>query len=169
MGISLYSIADEYLRDLEKLESLQESGELSLQTLEDTLEGLSGDLEVKAVNVISYAKNLEAESEAIQKAIDSMQLRIKSLDNKTEWLREYVKTNMQRTGIKEIKCPYFVMKLQDNPAKVVIDCEAAIPDDCWRVIPEKREPDKKAIKAKLESGENVSYAHIEKGQRLIIK
>lgn len=163
--LKLYAVADEYLRDLNKIESL----ELDAQTYLDTLEGLSGDIEVKALNVMAYARNLEAESDAIQAAIEAMQNRMKALDRKAEWMREYLKTQMERTGITEIKSPYFVMKLQDNPVKVVIDCEAALPDDCWRLIPEKREPDKKAIKAKLDAGENLAAAHLEKGKRLVVK
>lgn len=163
--LKLYEVADAYLHDLEALEEM----EIDRQVFADTLEGMSGDLEVKALNVMSYAKNLEAESDAIQAAIENMQNRSRALDNKAAWMREYLKTQMERTGITEIKSPYFVMKLQDNPAKVVIDYEAALPDDCWRLIPAKLEPDKKAIKAKLDAGENLSAAHLEKSKRLVVR
>lgn len=169
VGIALYRVADEYLRDLEALEKMEEAGQLTAQSLADTLEGLSGDLEVKALNVMSYTRNLEAESQAIADALVEMQSRMLAIDKKAKWMREYLKIQMERTGITEIKSPYFVMKLQDNPAKVIIDCEAAIPDECWRVIPETREPDKKAIKVILESGVDVSFAHLEKSKRLVVK
>lgn len=170
-NLTLYEITDDYLAALQTLESLAETGQLSPDVVADTIEGLSGDLEVKAKNVIGYAKSLEAESDAIQNAIDGMQKRMLALDKKAEWMREYVKDAMERTGITEIKSPYFVIKLKDNPGKVIVDCEAGLPDDCWREIPATREPDKKAIKAKLEAGD-VSVnacAHIEKGKRLDVK
>ncbi len=168
-GLALYQVADEYLRDLEALEKMEEAGQLTAQSLADTLEGLSGDLIVKALNVMSYARNLEAEAEEISKAIVAMETRMFSLGSKATWMREYLKTQMERTGITEIKSPYFVIKLQDNQAKVIIDCEAAIPSNYWRVIPETREPDKKAIKLFLDSGADVSFAHLEKGKRLVVK
>lgn len=168
-SLKLYEVANEYLHDLELLEHMETSGELSAQAFTDTLEGLSGDFETKALNVICFARNLEAEADAIQGAIDAMQARMRALDSKAEWIRGYIFTQMQRTGISEIKSPYFVMKLKNNPGKVVIDCEAALPADCWRVVPETREVDKKAIKAILDEGKEMAGAHIEKSQRLEIK
>lgn len=168
-NLTLFNIADDYLAALQTLESLAETGQLSPEVVADTLEGLSGDVEAKATNVIAYARSLELESNAIREAFAPMLERAHQLDKKAEWMRAYVKTQMERTGITEIKSPYFVMKLQSNPAKVIIDCEAALPQDCWRVVPETREPDKKAIKARLEAGENLTGAHLEKGVRLVVK
>lgn len=170
-NLTLYELSDDYLAALQTLESLAESGQLSPEVVADTIEGLSGDLEVKAKNVIGYVKSLEAESDAISNAIDGMQKRMLALDKKAEWMREYVKSAMERTGITEIKSPYFVIKLKDNPGKVIIDCEAGLPDYCWREVPATREPDKKAIKAKLDEGDKTvsAAAHIEKGKRLEVK
>lgn len=170
-NLTLYEITDDYLAALQTLESLAESGQLSPEVVEDTIEGLSGDLEVKAKNVIGYAVSLVSEADAIDAATVPMMKRANTLRDKAAWMREYVKTAMERTGITEIKSPYFVIKLKDNPGKVVIDCEAGLPDDCWREIPATREPDKKAIKTMLEAGnKTVSAAsHIEKGKRLEVK
>ena len=170
-GLTLFEITDDYLAALQTLESLAESGQLSPEVVEDTIEGLSGDLEVKAKNVIGYAKSLEAEADAIADAIHGMSMRMVGLQHKAQWMRGYVQSAMERTGITEIKSPYFVIKLKDNPGKVIVDCEAGLPESCWRVVPETREPDKKAIKAKLEAGDKTvsAAAHIEKGKRLEVK
>ena len=169
--MSLYEVANVYLKDLEMLEHMETSGELSVQALEDTLEGLPGEFEEKAKNVAYYAKNLEAEADAIKSAIEAMQARSKALQNKADWMRWYLESNMLRTGITEIKCPYFVMKIKKNPPKVVVDCEAALPDVCFKVIPETRQIDKAAIKELLLKGDTktMSGAHIEQGERLEIK
>lgn len=170
-NLTLYEITDDYLAALQTLESLAESGQLSPEVVADTVEGLSGDLEVKAKNVIGYAKSLEAEAFAIIDATLAMTDRAASLRKKAEWMRKYVQSAMERTGITEIKSPYFVIKLKDNPGKVIIDCEAGLPDYCWREIPATREPDKKAIKTMLEAGNKTvsAAAHIEKGKRLEVK
>lgn len=168
-GLRLFEIADEYIAALKTLESLADAGTLSAEVVADTIDGMSGELEAKATNVIAYARSLELESNAIREAFAPMLERAHQLDKKAEWMRAYVKTQMERTGITEIKSPYFVLKIRENPASVVIDNEAGIPDKCWRVIPEKREPDKKAIKAMIEAGEEATFAHLEKTRRLEIK
>lgn len=168
-NLQLYTMADEYLAALKTLESLADAGTLSSEVVADTLEGLSGELEANATNVIGYARSLELEAAAIKQATGPMLARAKTLEAKAEWMRAYVKVQMERTGITEIKSPYFVLKIRENPASVVIDNEAGIPEQCWRVIPEKREPDKKAIKAMIESGEQVEFAHLERSKRLEVK
>lgn len=169
MSLALYKVADDYLAALRTLESLLADGTLTQEVVSDTIEGLSGDLEVKALNIIAYTKNLEAEANAIESAITPMKLRMESLRRKRDWLREYVLSNMRRTKITEIKSPYYIIRVRENPARVVIDNEAGLPADCWREIPARREPDKAAIKAKLSTGEKMECAHLEKGVRLEIK
>lgn len=167
--LQLYAISDEYIAALKTLESLADAGTLSAEVVADTLEGMAGDVEAKATNVIAYARSLELESNAIREAFAPMLERAHQLDKKAEWMRAYVKTQMERTGITEIKSPYFVLKIRENPASVVIDNEAGMPETCWRVIPEKREPNKKAIQAMIEAGECVEFAHLEKTRRLQVK
>lgn len=169
MTLALYEVAENYVAALRTLESLLEAGTLTQEVVSDTLEGLSGDMEVKVKNVVAYTKNIEAEADAIRAAIDKMKARMKALDSKSEWLRDYILQNMKRTQIKEIKTPYYVIRLRDNPAHVVIDNEAGLPADCWRTIPERREVDKAAIKARLSLGEVMQCAHLEKDVRLEIK
>lgn len=168
-GLTLYEVAHDYLEALRTMESLLADGTLTQEIVNDTLEGLSGSMEVKAANVVAYMRNLEAESTAIREAVKPMLARIKTLDSKTEWLRDYVKDQMLRTRITEIKTPYYVIRVRDNPAHVVIDNEAGIPIDCWLEVPAHREPDKTEIKKKILAGDIIECAHLEKGTRLEIK
>jgi len=62
--MNLYSLAAEYRQAAESIANL----DLDDQTIADTLEGLSGELEVKATNVAMFAKNLEATATAIKEA-----------------------------------------------------------------------------------------------------
>jgi len=61
-NLTLYTIADQYLQDLQKLQDM----EINDQTFADTLESLSGELEVKATNVAMFIRNLEANADAIK-------------------------------------------------------------------------------------------------------
>lgn len=162
----MYQIADAYLQDLRRLEEL----DLDEQTVADTLEGLSGELEVKATNVAAFCRNLEASADAIKQAETQMAARRKAIENRASRIREYLKANMERTGITEIASPHFKLAIRKNPPSVVIDAESQIPES-FMVAPEppKPYPDKKLIAKAIKEGAEVPGAHLEQGTRLDIK
>jgi hypothetical protein len=162
---NLFELAQQYRADVAKLEDL----ELDDQTLSDTLESLSGDLELKAVNVIKFAKNLEATAAAIKEAEAAMAARRKSLEKRSDALRAYVFHNMQSSGIQKIECDYFRMAVRDNPPAVDIFDLAQLPQDYMREIPATYAPDKTLIKTAIKDGFVVPGAKLVTSQRLEIK
>jgi hypothetical protein len=166
MNTSLYVLASEYEAVANKL---MES-DLDEVTIKDTLESISGDLEVKATNVAMFVRNLEASAEQIKQAEKAMADRRKAIEGKAESIREYLKANMQRVGITKIESPHFSLTLKKNPHKLVIDDAGRIPSNLYvyPVAPDPY-PDNEAIKAKLKAGEVVEGAHLEQGERLEIK
>ena len=111
-NLTLYTIADQYLQDVQKLMDMDIEDQ---QTFEDTLESLTGDLEVKATNVAMFLRNLEASADAIKVAEKAMADRRKSLEAKADRMRQYLLDNMLRTGISKIDCPYFALSIRKNP------------------------------------------------------
>jgi hypothetical protein len=61
---SLYDIAAQYRTDATRLADL----DLPAEVVTDTLDAMSGELEVKAQNVVMYARNLQATATAIKDA-----------------------------------------------------------------------------------------------------
>lgn len=163
--MNLYEISAQYRADVAKLEEL----DLDDQTFSDTLEALAGDLEAKAVNVIFYAKNLDATADAIKKAEEDMAARRKVLQRRSDRLREYVKHNMLTAGISKISCDYFQLAIQNNPPSVEIFDSAQLPADYLREIPAKFEPDKALIAKAIKDGFDVAGAKLNQSQRLVIK
>ena len=165
-SLALYVIADEYLAAAQQLADL----DLDPQTVADTLEGLSGAMEVKATNVAMFARNLEASAEAIKGAEAQMAARRKAIENRAAAVREYLKAQMERTGIKEIASPHFKLAIRTNPPAVVIDAQSQIPAEFMRQ-PETPPPapDKKAIAAAIKAGKEVPGAHTEQSTRLEIR
>ncbi len=163
---ALYQLADEYLVAAKTLADL----DMDPQTVADTLDGLAGDLEVKATNVAAFARNLEASAEQIKQAEAQMAARRKAIERRAEHLREYLKTNLERTGINKVECPWFVLSIKKNPPAVVIDAASQIPAEFMRT-PEAPPPapDKKAIAEAIKAGREVAGAHLEAGTRLEIK
>lgn len=166
MSTALYVLSNEYQEAARQLADL----ELDEQTIADTLEGLAGEIEIKATNVAMFCRNLEASAEQIREAERAMALRRKSIENRAEHIREYLKANMEATGITEISCPYFKLAIKQNPASVVIDAESQIPVEFMRIPePPPATPDKKALAAALKEGKEIPGAHLARGTRLDIR
>lgn len=163
---ALYQIADQYMADVAKLQDL----DLDAQTLADTLESMGGEIEAKATNVAMFVRNLESLAEQIKAAETQMANRRKAIESRADAVREYLLTNMLRTGITKIESPYFKISVKQNPASVVVVAADLIPAKYLRqAAPPPPAPDKKEIKAALEFGENVPGCHLTNTQRLEIK
>ena len=122
-ALTLFQIAAEYRDAAAKLTET----DLDEVTLADTLESISGDIEAKAVNVVSVVRNLEATAEQIKTAEKAMAERRKAYENRAARIRQYVMDSMIFAGIQKIECPLFKIAIRDNPASVVIDDEEQIP------------------------------------------
>ena len=163
---SLYQLTNEFQLLATKLNE----SDYDEQTIADTLEGASGDIETKATNVAMFIRNLESSAEAIKQAEKEMADRRKAIEKKAESIRQYLKDNMQRCGITKIDSPYFALTLKKNPPSVIIDDAGAIAGELY-VYPDAPAPypDKKAIAELLKAGKVVNGAHLEQAERLEIK
>lgn len=166
MNTSLYVIASEY----EAMVNALMNSELDDETIANTIEGASGELEAKAINVAMFIRNLEASAEQIKLAEKAMADRRKALENKAESIKNYLYTNMKRVNVTKIESPYFSLTIKKNPPKLVIDDAGQISCSLY-IYPPAPEPypDNAAIKAKLLNGEEVTGAHLEQAERLEIK
>jgi hypothetical protein len=165
-SLALYEIADAYLVDLQRLAEL----DLDEQTVADTLEGLSGELEVKATNVAMFARNLEASAEAIKGAEVQMAARRKAIENRANRIRQYLKENMERTGILKIEGPMFALAIKKNPPAVHVEAQELVPAEFFNQPPPPPPAlDKKRVAEALKAGRDVPGCRMEQGTRLDIK
>lgn len=163
---ALYVLAQDYRAAAEKLADL----ELDEQTIADTLEGLSGDLEVKAVNTAMVARNMQGLAAQIKEAEQAMAARRKALEGRAERLTAYLLSNMQHAGISKIESPHFCLSIKNNPAAVVINEPGLIPAEFMRQPePPPPAPDNTAIKEAIKAGKEVPGAHLAQGVRLEIR
>jgi len=163
---ALYILADEYKETESKLTDLN----LDAQTISDTLESLSGDLEAKCSNVALVVRNMESLAEQIKQAEASMAARRKAIENRANHVREYLKQNMERCNITNIDSPWLKIAIRQNPPSVVIDAESMLPAEFWRTQePPPPAVDRKAIKEAIQEGKEVPGAHLERSTRIEIK
>ena len=164
--MKLYEITSQYSEALTFFGDLD--NDLSLDTALDTLEAIEGDFEHKAVSVAAYARQLDAEADAIKAAMESMEKRRKSLEKRAVWLKDYTRHCMEKLGKPKIKHPWFNLSIQKNPPSVEVYDEAALPFEYVAEITTTK-VDKAAIKAALLDGVAVSGAKLSNGTRLVIK
>lgn len=157
----LHDISDNYLQVLDS--------DLPADCLQDTLESLSGEFEDKALNIIKYTNHLDSDIAAVDAEIKRLQERKKSLTNKKDSFRDYIRVNMERCGLTKISSPIFNATLGKGIDSVVIDDINILPDEFVSIQTEIK-PDKKAILSAIKSGKEIAGARIEQGKsRLLIK
>lgn len=155
-NLSLYTMAKEY----ESAFLTMIDTDIPEEAINDTLEGLEGELTIKAANVAAFALNLEAEAEKIKQVEQRIAARRKAYENKAARIRSYLKESMERAGIKKIEAldGSFCATLTAPRASVVVEDESAVPEEYFRTV---KSADKTAIGAALKEGFAVPGAHLE--------
>ena len=161
---SLYDIDQRYLAALDA--ATDPDSDLDPALFADTLAGLEGEAEDKIRNVLRYARNLEAEADAISEEITAMKMRLDTKRNKVKSLRKSAMDGMLTIGKKKLEWPEFVASVTPSPESVVVDDEAAVPDDYARYT---RSLDKTVIKQALKDGHKVPGCHLASGVHLRIR
>ena len=158
--MNLYEISAEYKSSIAKISDL----DLPEDVIADTLEAMTGDFDNKAIALVSYFKNLEVDAKAIKEAEQAMANRRKSIESHIKRLKEYLLVNMQSTGITAVDCPYFSIKLQNNPKAVNIINEALIPTEYVTEV-----VTLKINKAAIKAAGGCDGVELIAGQRVVIK
>lgn len=163
---ALYVLAQEYREAAIKLADL----DIDAETIKDTLDSMSGELEVKASATAAVIRNMQCLAAQIKEAEVQMTVRRKAIESRAASLSAYLMANMQHAGIHKFDTPHFSIAVRTNPKSVAIDDEHMIPAEFMRQKPPPSpEPDKNAIKEALQKGIDVQGARIVQSHRLDIK
>lgn len=164
MNIALYQLADDYLAAFDQLTEM----DMPPEVVQDTLESMRGDIQVKATNVAMFVRNLETMAASIREAEKQMASRRKSIEARAKQIEDYLLFNMQRTEISRIESPYFAIIRKLNPPKVIL--HGAVPEQFLRYPePPPPEADKKAIAEYIKAGNNPDWAELKQDERIEIK
>lgn len=151
----LYELKGELLQ----IENMISDDEFSIDDAKDTLEALQMEFNEKAVNVVKVIENFKPSIDMVDQQIKKLQAKKKALQSKEDSLREYLRSNMEESGINKIECPFFSITLKKPAPAVQIDDENALPDE-YITVKTTTAPDKKAILAALKDGEEISGASL---------
>jgi hypothetical protein len=165
-NISLYEISNDYMKALDLF--TDPDADIPMDAALDTLEGIEGQLQDKAINVAKFMQNMDATASAIKQAEQKMARRRKAIESRAEWLKDYLKRNMEAAGVTKIESPWFVLSVQKNPAAVQVTDETQLPESFKQEVVSVK-IDKGAIKDALKAGEQVPGATLTQGTRLAIR
>ena len=160
---TLYELTNDYLTLLD----MAEDPDIDEQALIDTMEGIEGEIEIKADGYARVMKQLEATSANLEYEEKRLMNRRKTIDRNIKRMKQALQDAMVATGKPKFKTDLFSFTIRKNPASVVIDRETCIPPEF--LIPQDPKIDKKAIKAAIDRGDDITFAHLEQGESLIIR
>ena len=149
--MTLYELTREY----QELLAMMEDPEVDPQTVEDTLEGLDGEIEIKAENYIRVIKELEAESNKIDAEVKRLGNRWDACQINIRKLKDSLLTSMQETGKDRIQTEHFRISVAKNGGLKPIRVTGDVPPEFCKM-----EPDSKKIREALNNGE-LEFAHFE--------
>ena len=153
----LYQLSEQH----RELQQLVDNEVMTLDDVADTFEGLEGQFNEKAVSLVHIINNMDSDTSEIDAEIKRLQGRKKTIENKQVSVREYLRTNMEASGITKIECPLFGITLAKGRDTVFIEDESKIPDELVDISVVQK-PDKRKILAMLKAGEDVPGCRIEK-------
>lgn len=159
---TLHEITDKH----KELLALAESDKDMAQAVADTMESIEGEFEDKALSLISVVSNMDSDVAAIKSEIERLTARKKAIENRQDSMRNYLKMNMEASGINKIKCPLFTITLAKGRDMVRIDNIDEIPTD-YIDIKTSYVPMKKEILAALKEGEEISGTSLIKSDNSI--
>jgi len=166
----LYEITEEYRNVAALLDDTDPTDAAGMEAVNHALQQVGGEFQGKALSVVHVITNHDSDVAALDAEIARLQGRKKAIVARREWLEGYLLHNMQLSGISEIKCPAFTIRLRENPPSVVVDDDATIPAEYLRTPPPpKASPDKVEIKKALLSGVEIPGCRLDRKVRVEIK
>lgn len=151
----LYDISKDYIGFLES--------DLPEHEMLDCLDDIKDAFEEKAHNIIAVATTLDSDINAIDAQIKRLQERKKAINSNVERLKEYLRYNMEVSGINKISHPLFSITLGKPSATCEVTDQSLLPDDYVTVKTEIK-PDKRKILKDLKEGVEIEGAEIIEGK-----
>lgn len=126
-------------------------------------------LQTKRANAQMELRDLEMELQQTEfrKKIQEKRMEVAELEKKENDMKQNIVNSMLQNQLKSIEFTFQKFTVKKNPWSLVIEDESKIPDEFKK---EKTEIviDKKAIKDKIQNGENVDGASIKSSFSLVI-
>jgi hypothetical protein len=149
--------------------NVKELSDEDKEALNALVNEIQDNFEGKAERIAKFMANVQAEAAAYKAEEERLYKRRKTAERKAATLKWLLEDNMKRAGMKKVQAGVFTLSIQKNPPSVWIASDKDIPTDYWRIIPETREPDKKALLEALKSGIEIEGVYINQNEGLRVR
>lgn len=128
------------------------------EVVNDTLESIMGEIEVKAQGFISIIERMDMEIDACKKHKDEWAAAEKVRKNRKSRFVDMIKDTLVMLGKTEIQAGDVTMKLQNagGVPPLIIDKDATVPERFTKITIEN---DNELIRKALNEGEELDFAH----------
>ncbi len=155
--MKLYELAENY-KELASMMEQVEIGSEDWQMIQDTLEAIDGEFDVKVQNICALVKEYKYNIEVVKAEKKRLDEVAKGYENKATWLESYLHQQLEKTGNLKSTMLYGPHKLtfRKSVSTEVTDVNA-LPIEFLKT---KIEADKTAIKKALQEGIEVAGARL---------
>lgn len=163
--MTLYELKDEYKQLLEMLED----PDIDPQVIADTMEAVSGELDVKCDSYVVIIKKLEAQVEMIDTELIRLEKNKTALTGNIKRMKSSVLDAIQMTGQRKMQTDHFKLSIVKNGGKqpMEVDEIEKIPQDYLTMKPV---ANMEKIRQELEGGGQLDFARLkERGEHLGIR
>lgn len=167
---TLYELTAEYQK---LLDIALESDEIDDETFE-YIQKLDGAIEKKIENIACVIKELENNTGVVNNEIDRLSERAARYYKNLKALKSYVVNTMEQVGKKKIETPTMTLGVRKSESTEIDNefIEEAKEKNLYklmRIVPERVEADKTAIKEYIKQGNKLEHAKIVEKKNLSIR
>ena len=157
----------ELTNEFSELYSMLTDPEADLQCVNDTLDAVKGEIEVKASGYVAVLQQMEMEQQKAEEIAKAFKAKADIRKNSIKRLKDAMKWAMLEMKTDKIDAGDFTIKLQKNGGKQPLQIIGEVPDNFKRII---YEDDTELIRKHLEDGEKLDFAYLEeRGSHVVIK
>ena len=166
---SLYDLTGDYAKFAEYMEQVELEPEMQ-EALEDALNNLGEDIEIKLENYAKIIKNFESDIAGLKAEEERLAKKRKAMENSIKNMKQRMTEAMIRTGKVDIKGELFKFKVQANPPAVVMDVNYIEDVPEKYLIAQDPKIDKKKLAEDLKAGVDLDgVAHLEASASIRIR
>lgn len=153
--------------DFQQLYEMATDPECDEQVFSDTLEALTGELEVKSKGYVSVIKQLEMEMTQANITAEMFKMKSKVRENHIKRMKEALLYAMTEIGTDKVEAGDWTIKVQKNGGLQPLVIDGEVPQSYKQIV---YQDDKALIRKALEDGKQLEFAHLEeRGKHIVIK
>lgn len=169
MSEPLYVIAGNILRAMEQATVADDAGNDMIDpSAYNTIDGLYDTFDTKIEACAAAMRDIEARAQAAADEAERLYDRKVSLLKHRDWLKEYIRQNMEFVGRQKVEGWLFTVRVQNTAPSVLVPDADLLPPQ-FTVTKSNVYADKGKIKEALLAGEEVPGATLVKGTTVVIR